>query len=86
VYIAFTLVFALLATLPVTAVGRGGLADGGGISELKASREGSERNWIEIRESRDQAAITGSEGRERPLLDNGMQAALIVLSCSSSLQ
>jgi hypothetical protein len=34
-YLAFTLVFAALATLPVTCIAQGGLADGGGISELK---------------------------------------------------
>jgi hypothetical protein len=35
---AFTLVFAALATLPVVCIAQGGLADGGGISELKVCR------------------------------------------------
>jgi hypothetical protein len=34
-YMAFTLVYATLATVPVTCIAQGGLADGGGISELK---------------------------------------------------
>lgn len=74
--------FALLATLPVTAVGRGGLADGGGISELKASRAGSGRYYIKFEKARS-LKVWDVSGQ---LLDNGMQAALIVLSCSSSLQ
>ena len=32
---AFTLVYAFFSTAPVTLIGRGGLADGGGISELQ---------------------------------------------------
>ena len=34
-YMAFTLAFAALATLPVTSVAQGGLADGSGVSELQ---------------------------------------------------
>lgn len=37
-YMAFTLVYAALSTFPVTMIASGGLADGGGISELKVRR------------------------------------------------
>ncbi len=78
VYLLITVGYAVLASVAVVAVGRGGLADGGGISELKCASAAAKCTLCHCR---------GPRARDQPLeqITKYMDCCTLVNECTSFL-